>query len=101
MKNNTLESLPNELLLIIFSYLTSFDLCRAFIDVKNARFERLLACIQHSLNVSSLRCEQMRRFLARSNGDTASRFAILIDTIVLDDSLACMMIVEHWIILNR
>jgi hypothetical protein len=96
MKNNTLESLPNEILLIIFNYLTSFDLCRAFIDVRNARFERLLACIHHSLNVSSIRCEQMRRFLARSNGDTASRFATLINTVVLDDSLPCRMLIEHW-----
>jgi hypothetical protein len=95
-KKSTLESLPNELLLIIFGYLSSFDLCRAFLNVRNARIERLLTSIRHSLDVSSMYYNQLRQFLSSSNDDTTNRFTALIDTVVLRDSSACMMLLNYW-----
>lgn len=95
MKKSTLESLPNELLLIIFSYLSSFDLCRTFLDMKNVRIERLLTSIRHWLDVSSMNCSQLHQFLSSSD-DITNRFTALIETLVLHDSLACMTLLDHW-----
>jgi hypothetical protein len=95
MKKNTLESLPNELLLIMFGYLSSFDLCRAFLEVKNARIQRLLTSIHHSLDVSSMHYNQLRQFLSNNN-DFTNRFTALIDTVVLRDSSACRILLDHW-----
>lgn len=96
MKKNTLESLPNELLLIIFSYLSSFDLCRAFLHLKNARIERLITSIRHVLDVSSMHYRQLHQFLSTSNDDTTKHFTILIDTVVLRRSSACATLYHHW-----
>lgn len=96
MKKSTLESLPNELLLIVFGYLSSFDLYRAFLDVKNARIERLLTSIRHTLDLSALHYDQLRQFLSSSDHDITNRFATLIDTVVLRDSIGCMMFFDHW-----
>jgi hypothetical protein len=95
MKKSTLESLPNELLLIIFSYLSSFDLFQAFLDLKNARIKHLLTSIRHSLDVSSMHYNRLRQFLS-SNNDHINRFTALIDTVVLHNSSACLMLVDHW-----
>jgi hypothetical protein len=95
MKKSILESLPNELLLIIFSYLSSFDLFQAFVDLKNTRIENLLTSTRHSLDVSSMHYNQMRQFLSSSN-DYINRFTALIDTLVLHTSSACVMLINHW-----
>lgn len=92
---NTFESLPNEVLLIIFSYLSSFDLCQAFLDLKNTRIKHLLTCIRHSLDVSSMHYNLLRKFL-NSGNDYINRFTTLIDTVVFRDSPACMMLLDHW-----
>jgi hypothetical protein len=96
MKKNTLESLPNELLLIIFSYLSSFDLCRTFLDVKNARIQRLLTSMRHWLDVSSMHYGQFCQFLSNNN-DTTKRFTAMVDTAVLRDTCACRALFDYWI----
>jgi hypothetical protein len=96
MDKSTLESLPNELLLNIFSYFSSFDLCRAFLDVKSTRIEHLLTTIRHSLDVSLMHYEQVCRFLSSSNDSMTNRFTALIETVVLRHSSACTMLVDHW-----
>jgi hypothetical protein len=96
MKKSTFESLPNELLLIIFGYLSSFDLCQAFLDLKNARIEHLLTSIHHSLDVSSMHYDQLCQFLGNISNDTAKRFTALIDTLVFRDSLGCSKLFYHW-----
>jgi hypothetical protein len=96
MKKSTLESLPNELLLKIFSYLSSFDLCQAFFDLKNVRIQHLLTCISHSFDVSLMHYNQLRRFLLSNNNDFMHYFTALIDTIVLRNSCACRMLFSHW-----
>ncbi len=95
-KKSTFESLPNELLLMIFSYLSSYDLFRAYLDVKNARIEYLLTSIRHSLDVSSMHYGQLHQFLSNINNDITKRFIALIDTVILDDSSACMELVSYW-----
>ncbi|CAF1587204.1 unnamed protein product [Rotaria magnacalcarata] len=88
MNKSTLESLPNEVFLIIFGYLSSFDLCQAFLDVKNARIEHLLTSMRHSLDVSSMHYDQLCQFLSERN-DHTNHFPALIHTPVLRDSSAC------------
>jgi hypothetical protein len=92
MRKSTLESLPNELLLKIFSYLSSFDLCQAFLDLQNVRIQHLLTSISHSFDVSLMHYNQLCRFLLSNNND----FTALIDTIVLRNSCACQMLYNHW-----
>jgi hypothetical protein len=96
MKKSTFESLPSELLLMIFSYLSSYDLCRAYLDVKNARIEHFLTSMRHSLDVSSMHYGQLHQFLSNINNDITKRFIALIDTVVLDDSSGCMELVSYW-----
>ncbi|CAF3626498.1 unnamed protein product [Rotaria sordida] len=96
MSKSTLESLPNELLLMIFGYLSSFDLCQAFLDVKNARIEHLLTSIRHTLDVSSMHYNQLRQFLSNINNDTTKHFTALIDTVVFRHSPGCMMFLDYW-----
>ena len=95
MERNTLESLPNEVLLFVFTYLSSFDLCQAFLEVKNDRFKHLLITLRHSLDVSSLRYNVLRQFLY-SNDDYMKQFTALVQTVILRDSPACWMLRDHW-----
>ena len=85
MKKSTLESLPNELLLLVFSYLSSFDLYRTFVDVKNARIEDLLTSIRYSFDGRSMHYNELCRFLSTDNDDMRKRFTALIDTLVLGE----------------
>ncbi|CAF4217657.1 unnamed protein product, partial [Rotaria sordida] len=96
MKKITFESLPNELLLMIFSYLSFIDLCQLFLDLKNARLERLLTSKYYSLDLSSIYFNQLRQFLSSSN-DKINRLSTLIDTVVICDSSAGWMLLKHWI----
>ena len=47
------EDLPNELVLIIFSYLTKFELLESFLKL-NQRFNILLLKYIHHINLSSI-----------------------------------------------
>ena len=93
---STLESLPNELFLIIFGYLSSLDRCRSFFGIKNARIESLLYSIRHSLHVSSMHYTQLHEFLSDENNNATDHFTSLIDTVVLRNSTACMMLYKYW-----
>jgi hypothetical protein len=95
MSKSTLESLPNELLLIIFSYLSSFDLSQAFLYVNNARIQHLLTSIRHSFNVNLMHYDQLHIWL-NSNQNHRNRFTNLIDTIVFNDSYASRTLLEYW-----
>ncbi|CAF3199601.1 unnamed protein product [Rotaria socialis] len=93
MNKSTFESLPNEILLIIFRYLSSFQLCQTFLHVKNSRIKHLLTSIPHSLDISSMHYDQLYQFLSNINNDTTKRFTALIDTLVLrGTSTACLML---------
>jgi hypothetical protein len=95
MSKSTFESLPNELLLIIFSYLSSFDLCQIFLYIINTRIQSLLTSIRHSFNVNLMHYDQLHLWL-NSNQTYRSRFTNLIDTIVFNDSYACWTLLEYW-----
>ncbi|CAF1359079.1 unnamed protein product [Rotaria magnacalcarata] len=94
MTNATFESLPNEVLLIIFGYLSTFDLCEAFLNVKNVRIENLITSIRHTLDVSLMHYDKLRQFLSKINEYT-NRSVALIDSVVLHDSSACTMLCNH------
>jgi hypothetical protein len=96
MNKSTIESFPNEILLMIFRYLSSFDLCQAFLYVKNTRIEHLLMSMHHSLDVSSMHYDQLYQFINNINNDTTKRFTALIDTLVLRGTpAACLMLIDY------
>jgi hypothetical protein len=95
MNKSTFESLPNELFLIIFSYLSSFDLCQAFLYINNARIQCLLTLIPHSLNVNLMHYGQLHLWL-NSNDNHRNRFNSLIDTVVFNDSYASWKLFIYW-----
>jgi len=95
MSKSTFESLPNELLLIIFSYLSSFDLCQTFLYINNTRIQSLLTSIRHSFNVNFMHYDQLHLWL-NSNQNHRNRFTNLIDTIVFNNSYACRTLLEYW-----
>ncbi|CAF3913698.1 unnamed protein product [Rotaria sp. Silwood1] len=95
MSKSTLESLPNELLLIIFSYLSSFDLCQAFLCLNNARIQHLLTSIRHSFNVNLMHYDQLHLWL-NSNQNHRNRFTNLINTVVFNGSYASRTLLEYW-----
>ncbi|CAF1211697.1 unnamed protein product [Rotaria sordida] len=95
MSKSTLESLPNELLLIIFSYLSSFDLCQAFLYLNNARIQHLLTSIRHSFNVNLMHYDQLHLWL-NSNQNHRNHFTNLINTVVFNDSYASRTLLEYW-----
>ncbi|CAF1597275.1 unnamed protein product [Rotaria magnacalcarata] len=92
---SALESLPNELLLIIFSYLSSFDLCQTFLYLNNARTQHLLTSIRRSFNTNLMHYDQLHLWL-NSNQNHRNRFTNLIDTVVFNDSYASRTLLENW-----
>ncbi|UJR16751.1 hypothetical protein I4U23_003651 [Adineta vaga] len=95
MSKSTLESLPNELLLIILSFLSSFDLCQAFLYINNARIQCLLTSSRHLLNVNLMHYDQLHLWL-NNNNSHRDRFNSLIDTVVLHNSYACWTLLKYW-----
>jgi hypothetical protein len=91
----TLESLPNELILLIFDYLSLFDLCQSFLHVNNIRLQELLLSKRHSFMPSSLCYQQMSRLLNDNNHFTFQCFTNFIETLVLDSSYASNMFCTH------
>jgi hypothetical protein len=95
MNRCTFESLPNELIVLIFEYVPLLDLYRAFYLIANARLVRLFLSKRHAFVVGSLRCGEMYRLLAVNNEVHLKCLTDLIDTLVLDDSLASSVFIEH------
>ena len=95
MSRCTFESLPNELILLVFEYLSLFDLCQAFCHIANARLVRLFVSKRHSFVPASLRCGEMCQLLDVNNETHLQRFTDLIDTLVLDETLASSVFREH------
>jgi hypothetical protein len=95
MSKSTLESLPNELLILIFSYLSSFDLCQSFLYLNNNRIEHLLISIRHSFNVNFMYYDQLHLWF-NTNHNQRNRFTNLIDTIIFNDSFASRTLLEYW-----
>ena len=89
------ESLPNEIILLIFEYLSLFDLYQAFYHLDNTRLVRLLLAKRHSLVTGSLRCEQMCRLFHVSNLSHLQPLTNLIETLVLDEPSASSMFLEY------
>ena len=95
MGKTRFESLPNELLLIIFSYLSVFDLCETFLDLNNARIQYLITSIRRSFDVSLMHYNQLHQWLNDSQ-DHIIHITSLINTLVLHDSCACFMVIDYW-----
>ena len=95
MSRCTFESLPNELILLVFEYLPLFDLYQAFSHIGNARLVQLFLSKRHLFVVGSLRCGEMYRLLTANNEVHLKCLTDLIDTLVLDDSLASSTFLEH------
>lgn len=66
MTKSQLFSLPNELLLHIFQYLTSIEILAAFIDLQYARIERLLQSHLSFLDISQETIKWIDMYLPRA-----------------------------------
>jgi hypothetical protein len=95
MSRCTFESLPNELIVLVFEYLPLLDLYQAFYLIANARLVRLCLFERHAFVVGSLRYGEMYRLLAVNNEVHLKCLTDLIDTLVLDDSQASSVFLEH------
>jgi hypothetical protein len=95
MSRCTFESLPNELILLLFEYLPLLDLYQAFFHIANARLVRLFRSKRHPFVVGSLRCVEMCRLLDADNEPYLKCLTDLIDTLVLEDSLASSVFLRH------
>jgi hypothetical protein len=95
MSRCTFESLPNELILLVFEYLSLIDLYQAFSHIGHARLVQLFLSKRHPFVAGSLRCGQMCRLLNVNNEAYLRCLTDLIDTLVLDDSLASSVFLEH------
>lgn len=95
MSRCTFESLPNELILLVFDHLSLLDLYQAFRRIANDRLLQLFLAKQHPFVVGSLRCAEMCRLLDASNEAHLKCLTDVIDTLVLDDSLASSVFLEH------
>lgn len=101
MEKSTFESLPNELLLLIFRYLSSSDLCRTFLDIANVRIQQILTSMRHSFDVSFMHYDEIGQFLSNINDHSTKCFPTLIDTIVLRNTPASSMFVKHWVKMSK
>ena len=78
-----------------FEYLPLFDRYQAFSRIDNARLVQLFLSKRHLFVVGSLRCGEMYRLLNVNNEVHLKYLTDLIDTLVLDDSLASSIFLEH------
>ena len=79
----------------MFEYLSLLDLYQVFCHLNNSRLGCLVLSKRHPLVVGSLRCVQMRQLLDVNNRVHLKCFTDLIDTLVLDDSLASSVFLKH------
>ena len=94
MKSTSIESLPNELWLFMFKYLSSIDLFRAWIHL-NHRIDELLFSIKScsiildtsQINPNAVRFVDMQQ-LIQSEHSWAKRLRLSIDTLRLCDTIA-------------
>ena len=97
IKINSLESLPDELLLMIFNYLSFYNLCQSFIHNANVRFKSLLQCKSHSLIINSLRFDQICQLFEDKNEFFTKSLLYFIDTLVIDWSITSRIFLQKFI----
>jgi hypothetical protein len=97
IKMNSLESLPDELLLMILNYLSLYDLCQSFLHVENVRFKSLLQCQSHSLIVNSLQYDQICQLFEDKNQFFTKSLMNLINILILDNSITCRIFLKKFI----
>ena len=94
---NSLESLPDELLLMIWNYLSLYDLCQSFLYIENLRFKSLLQCQSHSLIVNSLQYDQICQLFEDKNQFFTKSLINLVNTFILDGSITCRIFLKKFI----
>lgn len=85
-----LELLPTELWLLIFDYLSSFDLFKAFFDIKNKRIEYLLRSRSLVLNTNITSHVQMNDMIMMPH------FFTFLNTIIMNYSCASVAFYDYW-----
>jgi hypothetical protein len=90
MNTSKFELLPNELLSLIFDYLSSFDLFKAFFDIQNERIKHLFMSRPLVLNAKIMSHAQMNNIFSVPN------FSALLRTIILNNSCASSAFYEYW-----
>ncbi len=87
---NKLELLPTELWFLIFDYLSSFDLFKAFFDIKNKRIEHLVTSRSLVLNTKITSHTQMNDMIMMPH------FFTLLNTIIMNYSCASVAFYDYW-----
>jgi hypothetical protein len=90
MNISKLESLPTEIWLLIFDYVASFDLFKAFFDIRNKRIEHIMMSRPLVLNTKLMSYTQTSNMIILPN------FFTLLHTIILDNSSASMAFYKYW-----
>ena len=90
MNISKFESLPTELCLSIFNYLSSFDLFNAFFHINNKRFQQIIDCQTFIFNTKLISYLKMNQILNTSN------YFLLVRTIILDNSDSCQAFYKYW-----
>lgn len=97
MTKSTLESLPNELLIVIFSYLSAFDLYLAFNGIENVRIKQLFTSLRRLLDVSTMHYGEIIEFLNSLNDeDTTNSFTSLINTVAYHKCMGTYELHQYW-----
>jgi hypothetical protein len=84
------ESLPNELWILIFGYLSPFDLFKAFFDIKNQRIKHIIMSQSLVLDARIMSYAQMNNIFNTPN------FSNLLRSIILNNSCTSIAFYEHW-----
>jgi hypothetical protein len=90
MNISTFESLSTELLLYIFSYLSSFDLFNGFSHMNNKRLQQIIHCQSFTLNTKLISYSKMHQIFTTPN------YLLLLRTIILDNSDSCQAFYDYW-----
>ena len=90
MSVGKLESLPAELCLKLFEYLSSFDLLRAFADLNNARLQQLAFSRPFALDASIIGYAEMKQIFA------TPRLLVQLRSITRNSSLTADAFYAYW-----
>jgi hypothetical protein len=90
MDISKLESLPTELWLYIFNYLSFFDLFKAFCHIQNKRIQQIIHSQSFVLNTKLISYSEMNQIFVMPN------YLALLHTVILDNSCASSAFYKYW-----
>jgi hypothetical protein len=90
MSTYNYESLPAEIWLHIFDYLSSFDVFQAFAEIRNGRAQQMMLSRASALKASRMSYAKMKEIFSTPH------YLVLLRTITLDNSLTFQAFYGYW-----